>query len=57
MSTSQKHRDFIMEPMGQKNCTDLAGIGVKLGERLTTEGFDKVCCLKTILISILIICY
>ncbi|KAK2193255.1 hypothetical protein NP493_16g06006 [Ridgeia piscesae] len=40
-STSQKHKNFISEPMGQKPVADLAGIGPVLGSRLTEEGFDK----------------
>ncbi|XP_072163392.1 barrier-to-autointegration factor-like [Diadema setosum] len=40
-TTSQKHRDFVSEPMGEKPVTDLAGIGVVIGGRLTDKGFDK----------------
>lgn len=41
-STSQKHRNFIAEPMGEKPVTDLAGIGEVLGKRFESKGFDKV---------------
>uniref|UniRef100_A0A1E1XVA1 Barrier-to-autointegration factor-like protein n=1 Tax=Amblyomma sculptum TaxID=1581419 RepID=A0A1E1XVA1_AMBSC len=40
-STSQKHRNFISEPMGEKDVTDLAGIGDVLGKRLKDKAFDK----------------
>lgn len=41
-STSQKHRNFVQEPMGGKTVSALAGIGYVLGGRLTDRGFNKV---------------
>ena len=53
-STSQKHRDFIGEPMGQKSVRDIAGIGPVLGKRFEDKGYDKVSpilCLKSLLVG------
>ncbi|KAM3862703.1 barrier-to-autointegration factor-like protein [Diretmus argenteus] len=40
-TTSQKHRDFVAEPMGEKPVTALSGIGDVLGGKLKVQGFDK----------------
>ena len=40
-STSQKHRNFISEPIGNKSVKALPGIGDVLGGRLITLGYDK----------------
>ncbi|XP_062545410.1 barrier-to-autointegration factor-like [Armigeres subalbatus] len=40
-STSQKHKNFVAEPMGQKPVTDLAGVGDVLGQRLNAAGYGQ----------------
>jgi hypothetical protein len=39
--TTQKHQDFISEPIGDKAVTSIAGIGNVLGVRLLNKGYDK----------------
>ncbi|XP_030604400.1 barrier-to-autointegration factor-like protein [Archocentrus centrarchus] len=40
-NTSQKHRNFVSEPMGDKPVTALPGIGPMLGRELQREGINK----------------
>ncbi|XP_061602022.1 uncharacterized protein LOC133464070 [Cololabis saira] len=39
--TTEKHRAFVTEPIGEKPVTALPGIGETLGQKLTAQGFDK----------------
>ena len=39
--TSEVHKKFVREPMGQKSVLELAGIGKVLGPRLQKKGFSK----------------
>ena len=41
-TTSQKHRNFVAEPMADKPVTDLAGVGQVLGQRLKSKGYTEV---------------
>ncbi|MFH4973432.1 hypothetical protein AB6A40_000141 [Gnathostoma spinigerum] len=41
MTTSLKHREFISEPMGDKDITAVAGIGPTYGTKLSKLGYDK----------------
>ncbi|VDL89713.1 unnamed protein product [Schistocephalus solidus] len=41
MTTSQKLRNFVSEPIGDKSVFELPGIGEKLGARLKTKGYEK----------------
>uniref|UniRef100_UPI00398E5633 barrier-to-autointegration factor B-like n=1 Tax=Pristiophorus japonicus TaxID=55135 RepID=UPI00398E5633 len=40
-TTSQKHKNFVVEPMREKSVKELAGIGMVLGGRLEEKGFCK----------------
>ena len=51
-TTSQKHRNFVAEPMNEKPVTDLAGIGEVLGKRLQSKGFDKVSILNDEIVKV-----
>ena len=41
MSTSKKYKNFISEPIGDKNCSEIPGIGVTLSYRLDINGYKK----------------
>ncbi|CAI5794221.1 barrier-to-autointegration factor [Podarcis lilfordi] len=41
MTTSQKHQDFVAEPIGDKSLGTLVGIGDVLGRKLEDKNFDK----------------
>ncbi|XP_002133003.2 barrier-to-autointegration factor-like [Drosophila pseudoobscura] len=38
---SEKFKNFVAESMGDKDATELPGIGSMLAERLTEAGFEK----------------
>jgi len=41
MSASQKHNNFVSEPLGNKPVTALPGIGPKLGQSLERKGYEQ----------------
>lgn len=42
-STTQKHRDFINEPMGNKSVKAIPGIGEEFAAELKACNMDKAC--------------
>lgn len=40
-STTKKHRDFVSEPIGEKDVSSIPGIGAVLAKRLGEKGFPK----------------
>ena len=49
--TSQKYRNFICEPIGEKPIEDVPGIGIQYGFRLRLANIDKVYKLLGIFLS------
>ncbi|KAL0994927.1 hypothetical protein UPYG_G00129470 [Umbra pygmaea] len=40
-TTSQKHRNFVSEPMGNRSVRDVPGIGHAQGRRLEEQGISR----------------
>ncbi|NP_001135352.1 Barrier-to-autointegration factor B [Salmo salar] len=40
-TTSQKHRNFVSEPMGNRSVRDVPGIGPVQGRRLEEKGINR----------------
>ena len=41
MSCSVKHTKFVDEPMGEKDVTELAGIGSVIAKSMKAKGYDR----------------
>ena len=41
-STTQKFREFMAEPIGDKSIRDVPGIGDVLGTKLSEAGYERV---------------